>query len=144
MGRIIAIDYGTKRTGLAVTDPLKIIATGLDTVRSHEVLGYLKKYAEQEAVEAFVIGLPKQLDGTPSAIAPQVEAFTRSLQKQFPEVPVHRVDERFTSQMALQAMITGGMKKRDRRQKGNVDKISAVIILQSFMASPRVVISSEC
>lgn len=135
MGRIISIDYGTKRTGLAVTDPLKIIATALDMVRSHDLMNYLKNYVQQEEVEAFVVGLPKQLDNTPSSVAPQVEAFVKSLRKNFPDKPVHRVDERFTSQMAQQAMIASGMKKKDRREKGNVDKISAVIILQSFMES---------
>jgi len=136
MGRILAIDYGTKRTGLAVTDPLKIIATALDTVRSHDLMDYLKSYAQREAVEAFVVGLPKQLDNSPSAITPQVEAFVKHLRKNFPDTPIYRVDERFTSVMAQQAMIDSGMKKKDRRQKGNVDKISAVIILQSFMAGP--------
>ncbi len=137
MARILAIDYGGKRTGLAVTDPLQIIATALDTVRSHDLMAYLKNYAQREPVEAFVVGLPKQLDNSPSAITPQVEAFVKHLQKTFPDTPIHRVDERFTSSMALQAMIDSGMKKKDRREKGNVDKISAVIILQSFMAGPQ-------
>ncbi len=136
MGRIVAIDYGTKRTGLAVTDPLKIIATALETVRSHDLMNYLKAYAQREDVDAFVVGLPKQLDNTPSAITPQVEAFVKSLRKNFPDKPIHRVDERFTSQMAQQVMIESGMKKKDRQVKGNVDKISAVIILQSFMSGP--------
>ncbi|HEX8528801.1 MAG TPA: Holliday junction resolvase RuvX [Cytophagales bacterium] len=136
MGRILAIDYGTKRTGLAVTDPLQIIATALDTVRSHDLMAYLKSYAQREPVEAFVVGLPKQLDNSPSAITPQVEAFVKHLQKTFPDTPIHRVDERFTSSMAQQVMIDSGMKKKDRQVKGNVDKISAVIILQSFMAGP--------
>jgi putative Holliday junction resolvase len=137
MGRIVAIDYGTKRTGLAVTDPLQIIATALDTVRSHDLIEYLKRYTLQEAVEAFVVGQPKQMDNSDSSVAVHVDAFVKHLKKQFPELPVYRVDERFTSQIALQTMITGGMKKKDRQNKANVDKISAVIILQSFMESKK-------
>ncbi len=134
MGRILAIDYGTKRTGLAVTDPLGIIATPLDTVRSHDLITYLKGYVQREAVDAFVVGLPRQLDNTPSSVAPQVEAFVKHLRKSFPEIPIHRIDERFTSQIAQQAMLASGMKKKDRQVKGNVDRISAVIILQSYMS----------
>lgn len=133
MGRILAIDYGLKRTGLAVTDPLRIIATALDTVDTATLIDYLKKYFAKEKVAKVVIGLPKQMDNTDSQIAPDVRKFVNTFESTFPEIPIQTVDERFTSKMAQQAMISGGMKKKDRQVKGNVDKISAVIILQSFM-----------
>lgn len=133
MGRLLAIDYGRKRTGLAVTDPLRIIATPLETVPSHQLLEYLKKYCASEPVDAFVIGMPKTLKNEDSEIAPQVRQFITKLREAFPEKPVHEADERFTSSMAQQAMLAGGMKKKDRQDKSNVDKISATIILQSFM-----------
>ena len=134
MPRILAIDYGAKRTGIAVTDPLQIIATALDTVRTHDLLEFLKK---NEAVEAFVIGMPRKLDNTASDNAPRVEGFIKVLKKNFTGIPVHTHDERFTSSMAMQSMIAGGSKKSDRREKGNIDKISATIILQSFMESKK-------
>jgi putative holliday junction resolvase len=133
MGRIMAIDYGVKRTGLAVTDPLRIIATALETVQSTELLAFLKKYTSGEVVDEFVVGMPKNLKNEDSEIAPIVRVFVEELKKTFPEKPVHLADERFTSRMAMRAMIDGGMKKKDRRIKGNVDKISATIILQSFL-----------
>ena len=133
MGRLLAIDYGRKRTGLAVTDPLRIIATPLETVPSHQLLEYLKKYCASEPVDAFVIGMPKTLKNEDSEIAPQVRQFIIKLREAFPEKPVHEADERFTSSIAQQAMLAGGMKKKDRQDKSNVDKISATIILQSFM-----------
>ncbi|MFN3403749.1 MAG: Holliday junction resolvase RuvX [Cytophagaceae bacterium] len=133
MSRILAIDYGPKRVGLAVTDPLQIIATALETVPSEKVLDFLKKYLEKEPVEAFVVGMPKTLDNKDSSNAPFVKAFIGKLQEIFPAIPIHTIDERFTSSMALDAMISGGMKKKDRRVKGNVDKISATIILQSYL-----------
>jgi putative Holliday junction resolvase len=133
MGRILAIDYGLKRTGLAVTDPLRIIATALDTVETVGLIDYLKKYFQKEAVSKVVIGLPRQMDNTDSQIAPEVRKFVKTFESTFPEIPIQTVDERFTSKMAQQAMISGGMKKKDRQVKGNVDKISAVLILQSFM-----------
>jgi putative holliday junction resolvase len=133
MGRILAIDYGLKRTGLAVTDPYRIIATALDTVETNSLVGYLKNYFEKEKVSKVVIGLPKQMDNTDSQIAPEVRKFVNTFQTTFPDIVIQTVDERFTSKMAQQAMITGGMKKKDRQVKGNVDKISAVLILQSFM-----------
>jgi putative holliday junction resolvase len=133
MGRIIAIDYGIKRTGLAVSDPLRIIATPLDTVQTEELMTFLIRYAQKEIVDEFVVGMPKTLLNEDSAIAPQVKNFVEELKKTFPEKTVHLADERFTSQIAQRAMIEGGMKKKDRRVKGNVDKISATIILQSFM-----------
>ena len=137
MSRLLAIDYGAKRTGLAVTDPLQIIATALDTVRTHELLDFLKKYSQSESIEAFIVGMPRKLDNTDSDNAPRVVAFLKILKKSFPEIPIHTHDERFTSSMALQTMIAGGYKKSDRREKGNIDKISATIILQSFMESRR-------
>ncbi|PLK44116.1 Holliday junction resolvase RuvX [Emticicia sp. TH156] len=133
MPRILAIDYGAKRTGLAVTDPLKMIASALETVPSGTLIDYLKKYTAAEEVEAFVVGMPKNLDGNDTHGTFYVNKLIEELKIQFPAMPVHLVDERFTSKMAVQTMIAGGMKKKDRQIKGNVDKISAVIILQSFM-----------
>lgn len=135
MGRILAIDYGKKRTGLAVTDALRIIATALETVESRNLLAYLKGYTQKETVDEFVIGMPRTLRNEDSETAPLVRKFIVELKAAFPEKPVHEVDERFTSSIAQQTMISGGMKKKDRQVKGNVDKISAVIILQSFMES---------
>jgi putative Holliday junction resolvase len=133
MGRILAIDYGQKRTGLAVTDPLRIIATPLETVPSFELLTFLKSYLQKETVDEFVIGMPKTLMNEDSEIAPLVRKFIEVLKKTFPDKPVHLADERFTSSMAQRALIEGGMKKKNRQVKGNVDKVSAAIILQSFM-----------
>jgi putative Holliday junction resolvase len=133
MGRLLAIDYGKVRTGLAVTDPLKIIATALDTVKSPELLAYLKKYTEQEAIEVFVLGLPISLKSEDTPTTAMVREFAVKLQEAFPEIPVKLVDERFTSKMAMDSMIASGTKKKDRQIKGNTDKVSAVIILQSFM-----------
>lgn len=135
MGRVLAIDYGLKRTGIAVTDPLRIIATALETVPTHTLLTFLKTYLAKETVDEFVIGMPKTLKNLDSEIAPQVRKFVAVLKDTFPEKPVHEVDERFTSSMAQQAMIDGGMKKKDRQIKGNADKISATIILQSFLTA---------
>ena len=137
MGRALAIDYGLKRTGIAVTDPLRIIATPLETVSTDSLLSYLKSYASKERVDEFVIGMPKTLKNEDSAIAPQVRKFIVALKATFPTLPVHEVDERFTSSMAQRAMIEGGMKKKDRQVKGNADKISATIILQSFLDAVR-------
>ena len=137
MPRLLAIDYGAKRTGIAVTDPLQIIATALDTVRTHDLLEFLKKYAQGEVIETFIVGMPKRLDNTESDNAPRVVAFIKLLKKSFPDTPIQTHDERFTSSMALQSMIAGGSKKSDRRDKGNIDKISATIILQSYMESKR-------
>jgi putative Holliday junction resolvase len=133
MGRVMAIDYGTKRTGLAVTDTNRIIATPLETVPSHELLKFLQTYTQKEVVDEFVVGMPKTLSNEDSEIAPLVRKFVENLKKTFPDKTVHLADERFTSSMALQAMIDGGMKKKDRQVKGNVDKISATIILQAFL-----------
>lgn len=135
MGRLLAIDYGTKRTGLAVSDPLQIISTALETVETSTLFSFLKKYTDKEQVDAFVVGMPKTLSNQDSSITPLVRKFVEELKKMFPEKPIHLMDERFTSSMAMRTMIDGGMKKKDRRDKSNVDKISATIILQDFMAS---------
>lgn len=135
MARLLAIDYGTKRTGLAVTDPLQIIASALDTVPTHQLLDFLTKYVGAEPVDAFIVGMPRRLDGSDTDNTPRVKQFVTRLQNAFPTIPVYLHDERFTSAMALQAMIAGGTKKKDRRDKGNIDKVSATIILQSFMES---------
>ena len=135
MGRLLAIDYGSKRVGLAVTDPLQIIASPLDTVHSKDVIAFLKNYDAQEGIESFVLGMPKKLDNTDTNATPLVRQFEKLLKKNFPEKAVYLHDERFTSKMALDAMISGGSKKKDRRQKGNIDKVSAAIILQSYLES---------
>jgi putative Holliday junction resolvase len=133
--RILAIDYGCKRVGLAVTDPLQIIATPLDTVHASEVLAYLSNYIAKEPVELFVVGMPKNLDNKPAEAAQYVEPFIKQLHKKIPDIPIELMDERFTSKIAFQAMIDGGVKMMDRRNKETVDKISAVIILQSYLES---------
>jgi putative Holliday junction resolvase len=133
MSRILAIDYGQKRVGVAVTDPMKIIASPLTTVVAKEFEAFLIGYVEKEGVDEFVIGYPVMLNNLPSESVKYVEPFIKKLKKMFPNKPVHLVDERFTSKMALRAMIDGGMKKKDRRDKAMVDKISAAIILQSFL-----------
>jgi putative Holliday junction resolvase len=136
MPRIIAIDYGSKRVGLAVTDNLKIIATALETVHSKDVLDFLEKYIQKEEVETFVVGMPKNLDGEDTNNTQLVEIFVKSLKKKFPDIPVQLMDERFTSKIALEAMIMSGSKKKDRNNKsGNIDKVSAVIILQDYLSS---------
>lgn len=135
MGRILAIDYGTKRVGLAVTDPLQIIASPLETVHSKDVIQYLKDYDMSEGIESLVLGMPKNLNNQDTNATKHVRQFQNLLKKHFPEKPVYLQDERFTSKMAMDAMISGGMKKKVRREKGNVDKISASIILQSYLES---------
>lgn len=135
MPRILCIDYGKKRTGIAVTDPLQIIATGLTTVDSPELISFLKKYFQQEEVELIVIGEPKNLDDSDTHATPLVNAIIKKLEKEFPNIPIKKVDERFTSKMAKQAMIDMGMKKKDRRNKRTVDEIAATIMLQEFMSN---------
>lgn len=135
MARIICIDYGGKRTGLAVTDPLQIIATALDTISTQDLIPYLKKYFLQEQVELILIGEPLNLDDSPTHATPLVHQAIRQLQKQFPTIPIQTVDERFTSKMATQAMIQMGMKKKDREVKANKDKIAATIMLQEYLAN---------
>ncbi len=129
----MAIDYGQKRVGLAVTDEAQIIATALDTVHVKDIFTYIKQYVEKENVSSFVVGDPKQLNNTPSESVRFVDPFVKKLRKEFPTINVERYDERFTSKMAFQSMIDMGMKKKDRRVKANIDKISAVILLQSYM-----------
>jgi len=137
MSRILAIDYGRKRTGLAVTDTLQLIPGGLATVASHELLKFLEDYFRMEPVERIVVGLPKQMNNQPSESMKYIEPFVRSLKKKWPEMPVDYYDERFTSVLAHQAMLEGGLKKKDRQNKALVDEISAVIILQSYLESKR-------
>ncbi|MDR3350992.1 MAG: Holliday junction resolvase RuvX [Prevotellaceae bacterium] len=133
MNRIVGIDYGRKRVGLAVTDPLHLFATALDTVAAANVIAFLKQYAEKEPVERFVVGYPKDLDNSPAAAARDVDIFLQQLQKHFPAIPVTLSDERFTSKMAFRAMIDGGVKKMKRRNKGTIDKVSATLILQGYL-----------
>lgn len=135
MARILAIDYGLKRTGLAVTDPLKIIATGLTTVASAELISFLKQYFAREPVELIIIGEPKNLDDTDTHATPLVRNMIKKLKKEFPHLPVLAVDERYTSKMASQAMIEMGMKKMQRRNKALVDEIAATIMLQEYLRS---------
>ena len=137
MGRILAIDYGRKRTGIAVTDTLQMIAGGVTTVPSGELVGWLTNYVSKEPVERFVVGLPKQMNNEPSENMKYVEAFVAQLKKALPDIPVEYYDERFTSVMAHRAMIDGGLKKKKRQDKGLVDEISAVIILQSYMENKK-------
>ena len=124
-----------KEWGLAVTDPLQIIASPLDTVHSKDLVRYLKGFDQNEGIEEIVLGLPTKLDGKDTNITQQVKELHKHLQKQFPEKPVNLHDERFTSKIALDAMIAGGYKKKDRREKGNIDKVSATVILQSYLES---------
>lgn len=133
MARIMGIDYGTKRIGLAVTDPLQIIATGLDTVAAADIFGYLEKYLAVEEVELFVVGDPLNLDGTPAQSAPMANEFVAALNKKYPNIKTVRQDERFSSVEAKQAILKSGAKKKKRRDKALVDKISAVIILQDYL-----------
>lgn len=137
MGRILAIDYGKKRTGLAVTDPLQIIATALDVIESPKLFSYLKTYFQKEPVDVIVIGLPKTLRNEEEEMARLVRSVAEQLRNTFPDKPLHFLDERFTSKIALRTMIDSGTKKKDRREKGNVDKISATIILQDFLNSKK-------
>lgn len=135
MGKIVAIDYGVKRVGVAVTDSLKIIATPLKTVLSSEILIFLKSYTVQEDIEALVVGMPKRLDNTASPMTAIVERWIKTLRNIFPDKPIIPQDERYTSRIALASMVAGGFKKKDRRNKDHIDKLSATVILQSFLAS---------
>jgi len=133
MARLLAIDYGLKRTGIAVTDELQIIASGLTTVATKEVLSFLRDYFKKENVEKIIIGLPKQMDNTASESEVHIQKFLKQLQSQFPDKPVVRIDERFTSKMAFQTMVDSGLKKKQRKNKALVDQISATLILQSYL-----------
>lgn len=137
MPRIIAIDYGTKRVGLAVTDELKIIATSLGTVHAKDVINYLKEYCTQNNVETFVVGLPKQMDGSASESERHIKAFLNAVKKNFPMIPVVRYDERFTSKIASRSLIDSGVKKKDRQNKELLDTVSAVLILQDYLETVR-------
>ncbi len=138
MGRIVAIDYGRKRVGLAVTDPLQLIATALDTVPAHEAVAYLERYVADNQVELFVVGKPLQMNGAESLSQRDITPFVNRLRRVFPTIPVVYYDERFTSVLAQRAIIEGGAKKSTRRtDKGLVDRVSAVIILQSYMQSKK-------
>ena len=136
MSRIMCIDYGGKRTGLAVTDPLKIIATALATIESKELIPYLKEYIAKEPVELILIGMPLNLDGSPTHGTPLVLAAIKQLQKNFPAIPVQTVDERYSSKFASQAMVQMGMKKKDRQIKGNIDQVAATMLLQEYLSNP--------
>ena len=138
MARIISIDYGRARCGIAATDTLQIIANGLTTVPTHELFDFLMNYVKREAVERIVIGLPKQMNNQPSESMQYITPFVNRLRKALPDMPIEFVDERFTSVLAHQAMLDGGLKKKDRQNKALVDEISATIILQSYLESKRI------
>lgn len=134
MGRILAIDYGRKRSGIAVTDVERIIATGLTTVDTEHLMPFLTEYCQKEAVDMFVVGEAKQMNNTPSESARYIEPFVKQLSEKFPGKEIARVDERFTSKIAFQAMIDGGLRKKQRQNKALIDTISATLILQSYLA----------
>ena len=133
MARILALDYGTKRTGIAVTDELKMIASGLTTVHTPDLIKFLDDYFKSENVERVLVGEPKRMDDTPSQSEVHIQGFLKQFTRKFPDMPLERVDERFTSKMAVQSMIDGGLKKKKRRNKALVDEISATIILQTWL-----------
>ncbi|MFZ9980409.1 MAG: Holliday junction resolvase RuvX [Cyclobacteriaceae bacterium] len=137
MGRLLSIDYGLKRTGIAVSDPLKIIATALDTIPSETLISFLENYFKKETVDMIILGMPRRLNNAPSEMALEVEKLIVLLKEKFPQLPLQTFGERHTSIAAQEAMIRGGMKKKDRREKSNIDKISAVLILQEFMSTAR-------
>jgi len=137
MARILAIDFGEKRTGIAVSDPLQMIANGLTTVDTTRLEQFLVDYVAKESVERFVIGFPTTLRNEPAVVTAQITPFVEKLKQRFPSIPVELVDERFTSKMAFQTMIDGGLKKKARQNKGLIDQISATIILQTYLESRR-------
>lgn len=137
MGRIMAIDYGRKRCGIAVTDPLRICANGLPTIRSCDIIEFIQDYISREAVDEFIVGEPKDLQGNPSESMRFITPFVNRLKKVFPSIPVVMVDERFTSTIAHREMIAGGFKKRDRQEKGKADEMAAVLILTSYLDGSR-------
>lgn len=141
--RILAIDYGAKRTGVAVTDSYRIIATPLQTVLSKDIFLFLNNYLNKEQVGIFVVGMPKNLNGTRCAFYPVVKNFIKSLKQKFPTKRIHEYDERYTSKMAIQSLVIGGFKKIDRQNKANVDMISATIILQSFLDYAKIVLKDK-
>jgi putative Holliday junction resolvase len=133
MDRLLGIDYGKKRIGVAASDPLRIFASPLETVQAAKIMDYLKTYAQANPVEKFIVGYPKNMDNTPSEAAADVEIFLKQLKKAFPNIPIELEDERFTSVLAHRAMIDGGLKRMERRDKMQVDKLSAALILQGYM-----------
>ncbi|MBO7490761.1 MAG: Holliday junction resolvase RuvX [Bacteroidales bacterium] len=135
MGRIMAIDYGIKRTGLAVTDELQLIATALTTVETPKLMPFIDDYLKKEPVECFVVGEAKHLNNTPSESAQYIEPFVEKLRNKYPQIPIERIDERFTSKIAFQAMIDGGLSRKQRQNKALIDSVSAVLILQNYMQS---------
>jgi len=137
LGRLIGIDFGTKRVGIAVTDPLKISAHGLQTVHAKDAISFIKDYAKNENIEKFIVGMPKKLNNEPSQSAEQLKPFIDKLKEQLPGIPVEYIDERFTSKMAQQTMVMAGLKKKKRQDKAMVDTISATIILQSYLVALR-------
>ncbi|VXC12251.1 putative pre-16S rRNA nuclease [Flavobacterium sp. 9AF] len=137
MARILAVDYGLKRTGIAITDEMQLIASGLTTIPSETVLAFLKDYFSKEKVEKVIIGEPKQMDGTPSESTVIIEKFILLFQKEFPKMPLDRVDERFTSKIAFQTMIDSGLKKNQRKNKALIDEIAATILLQDYLQYKR-------
>lgn len=137
MSRIVAIDYGRKRTGIAVSDTMQIIANGLTTVPTHELLAFITNYVQVEPVELIIVGLPKQMNNEASESMKYIDPFVRSLKKRLPDIPVEFVDERFTSVLAHRTMLEAGLKKKDRQNKALVDEISATIILQTYLESKR-------
>ncbi|HLS29956.1 MAG TPA: Holliday junction resolvase RuvX [Flavobacteriaceae bacterium] len=134
MARILAIDYGKKRTGIAVTDELQLIASGLTTVSTDSLMNFLDEYFDKEKVEKVLVGEPKQKDGNPSQVEVHIQEFIEKFTKKYPDMPMERVDERFTSKMAFQTMIDSGLSKKKRRNKGLIDEISATIILQTYLS----------
>ena len=143
MGRILSIDYGKKRIGIAVTDELQIMANGLTTVGVDDFFLFLKMYNQTENVELFLVGEPKQMNYTNSSVSKDIEEFIKKLQKEFPNIPIKRVDERFTSKMAFQTMIDAGLNRKKRQNKALVDTISATIMLQSYLESREYILTKE-
>ena len=143
MGRILSIDYGKKRIGIAVTDELQLIANGLTTIGVNDIFPFLKTYTQKESVELFLVGEPKQMNNTASSICKDIEVFIKKLQKEFPFIPIKRVDERFTSKMAFQTMIDAGLNRKKRQNKALIDTISAAIMLQSYLESKEYLLTKE-
>lgn len=133
LGRILALDYGKVRTGIAVTDPLQLIASGLTTVPSSELIPFLNEYVKEESISEIVIGEPRQMNHMHSEVEPLIQKFMVKLKNAFPDIPVHRQDERFTSKLALESLIASGVKKKGRREKGVIDEVSATLILQGYL-----------
>lgn len=138
MGRILAIDYGLKRSGLAITDPLKMIASPLETVPTHKLLEYVRDYASKNDIETVVVGMPLQMSGEPSDITPHIRGFIGRLRKELPLIGIETADERFTSKLAMKAMVEGGVKKSQRRDKGLIDRLSASIMLRDYLEAIKI------